>query len=516
MCPQPSQPPRASQSPQSSQSPPFTPPGPTHPHGRPACVLSVEDDPVIRQSIAAWLADEGYLVMEAEDGISALRMVREHRPDVVLLDLGIPGISGDAVLERMAQESPEVPVVVVSGRAEIGDAINAFKLGAWDYITKPILNMNMLALTVRNCLERRRLRERLSAMESRYSGLVQGLPVVVFSLDDTLELTFVNEACRTVLGWTPEQALLEPGWFMANVFPEDRARVRGAFSGAFSASTPFALEFRMINPRGLPLFVQARSTAVASPDLARGMPGRIEGVLIDLSRRVFLERLLVQREKLNTLGALVDEIAHEFRNPVFALAGFARTLLRKFPDAHEAEVVLEEATRLEALINRVQQYLAPVDIAPRPCSLAAVLDFAADLLHAPLQRKGVELRVEAAANLPPVQSDPDLLTQIVVGMAGLAVEHGAPGSETVLRCRDAGRGQLVEVLLRTESPLAHDAELSLMPFGGQQGPQPLAVSYKLARDLSCLLHVRHEPDGLMLMLAVPVDPNDVADLLAEG
>ncbi len=452
--------------PQPPQSPPFSPPGATPSHGRPTCVLSVEDDPVIRQSIAAWLADEGYEVIEAEDGIAALRAVREQRPDVVLLDLGIPGISGDAVLERMAQESPDLPVVVVSGRAEIGDAINAFKLGAWDYITKPILNMNMLGLTVRNCLERRRLRE------------------VVFSLDDALELTFVNEACRSVLGWTPEQALLEPGWFMDNVFHEDRERVRAAFSGAFAANTPFSLEFRIITPRGVPLFVQARSTAVASPDLTRGMPGRIEGVLIDLSRRVFLERLLVQREKLNTLGALVDEIAHEFRNPVFALAGFARTLHRKFPDAREAEVVLEEAARLEALINRVQQYLAPVDVVPRPCSLAAVLDFAADLLHAPLQRKGVTLRVEAPPDLPPVQSDPDLLAQVVVGMAGVAVEHGVPGSETVLRCRDLGRGQLVEVLLRTESPLAHDAELSLMPFGDQQG-------------------------------AVPVDPNDVADLLAE-
>lgn len=503
------------QPPQPPQSPPFSPPGATPSHGRPTCVLSVEDDPVIRQSIAAWLADEGYEVIEAEDGIAALRAVREQRPDVVLLDLGIPGISGDAVLERMAQESPDLPVVVVSGRAEIGDAINAFKLGAWDYITKPILNMNMLGLTVRNCLERRRLRERLAAMESRYSGLVRNLPVVVFSLDDALELTFVNEACRTVLGWTPEQALLEPGWFMDNVFHEDRERVRAAFSGAFAANTPFSLEFRIITPRGVPLFVQARSTAVASPDLTRGMPGRIEGVLIDLSRRVFLERLLVQREKLNTLGALVDEIAHEFRNPVFALAGFARTLHRKFPDAREAEVVLEEAARLEALINRVQQYLAPVDVVPRPCSLAAVLDFAADLLHAPLQRKGVTLRVEAPPDLPPVQSDPDLLAQVVVGMAGVAVEHGVPGSETVLRCRDLGRGQLVEVLLRTESPLAHDAELSLMPFGDQQGPQPLAVSYKLARDLSCLLHVRREPDGLLLMLAVPVDPNDVADLLAE-
>jgi len=507
----------------SPQSPPLTPPpGVQHappPHdaaSAPTRVLSVEDDPVIRQSIAAWLTDEGYEVIEAADGIQALRAVRERQPDVVLLDLGIPGLSGDTVLEHMSAEHPDLPVVVVSGRAEIGDAINAFKLGAWDYITKPILNMNMLGLTVRNCLERRRLRERLAAMESRYAGLVQNLPVVVFSLDDTLELTFVNEACRPVLGWNPDQALLEPGWFMDNVFPEDRERVHAAFSGAFAASAPFSLEFRMVNPRGVPLFVQARSTAVASPDLARGMPGRIEGVLIDLSRRVFLERLLVQREKLNTLGALVDEIAHEFRNPVFALAGFARTLRRKFPDAHEAEVVLEEASRLEALINRVQQYLAPVDVARRPCSLAAVLDFAADLLHGPLLRKGVTLRVEAPANLPPVLSDPDLLTQIVVGMAGLAVEHGAPGSETAIRCRDLGRGQLVEVLMRTEAPLPHDAELSLMPFGDQQGPQPLAISYKLARDLSCLLHVRREPDGLLLMLAVPLDPDDVADLLAEG
>lgn len=120
-------------------------------------ILTIEDDPTIRANIVAYLEDSGYEMLEAEDGLRGLEQFRENQPDLVLCDLRMPKMDGLDVLREITQASSDTPVIVVSGAGMIGDAIQALKRGAWDYLTKPIPDMEILEVAVNKALERSRL-----------------------------------------------------------------------------------------------------------------------------------------------------------------------------------------------------------------------------------------------------------------------------------------------------------------------------------------------------------------------
>ena len=124
----------------------------------PASILIIDDEALIRQSIAAYLEDSGFAVQQADDGPSGLEMARSHDPDVILLDLRMPEMDGLEVLAAVTRDAPETPVIVVTGAGVIKDAIEALRLGAFDFISKPIIDLAVLEHAVCKAVERRRLR----------------------------------------------------------------------------------------------------------------------------------------------------------------------------------------------------------------------------------------------------------------------------------------------------------------------------------------------------------------------
>ena len=119
-------------------------------------VLIVDDEAAIRQSLQGILSDEGYQVSTAADGPEALKLVAEEGPELVLLDIWMPGPDGLEVLEKLKKRHPHLPVVMISGHGNVETAVKATKLGAFDFVEKP-LDMDKILLTVRNALEMRRL-----------------------------------------------------------------------------------------------------------------------------------------------------------------------------------------------------------------------------------------------------------------------------------------------------------------------------------------------------------------------
>jgi serine phosphatase RsbU (regulator of sigma subunit) len=120
-------------------------------------ILVVEDDPVVRFNLRSWLEDSGYCVDEAEDGALGLELALSLRPDLVLCDLRMPGLDGLAVLKRLREEAPELPAIAVSGTGVLGDAVEALRNGAWDFVVKPIQDMAVLEHAIGGVLERARL-----------------------------------------------------------------------------------------------------------------------------------------------------------------------------------------------------------------------------------------------------------------------------------------------------------------------------------------------------------------------
>jgi two-component system response regulator PrrA len=100
-------------------------------------VLVVDDDPGIREALDRALRLEGFAVVLADDGESALEIVNGDPPHVMVLDLGLPGISGIDVIERLRQSGVDVPICVLSARDEVSDRVGGLRAGADDYVVKP-------------------------------------------------------------------------------------------------------------------------------------------------------------------------------------------------------------------------------------------------------------------------------------------------------------------------------------------------------------------------------------------
>lgn len=145
-------------------------------------ILTIDDEAGIRSAIGAYLEDSGFEIIEAENGRIGIEQCRSQKPDLVLCDLRMPEVDGLEVLATLGSEFPDMPFIVVSGMGGLGDAIEALKLGAWDYITKPIQDMAVLEHAIRNSLERSRLlqqneeyREHLEAANSQLKRSLQQL-----------------------------------------------------------------------------------------------------------------------------------------------------------------------------------------------------------------------------------------------------------------------------------------------------------------------------------------------------
>jgi len=121
-------------------------------------LLIVDDEPSILQSLGGLLSDEGFEVTTAVNGYEALKTIDEESPDLVLLDIWMPGIDGIETLKEIKKENPNIQVIIITGHGTIETAVKATKLGAFDLIEKP-LSIDKVIVAINNALNFRRLEE---------------------------------------------------------------------------------------------------------------------------------------------------------------------------------------------------------------------------------------------------------------------------------------------------------------------------------------------------------------------
>ncbi len=122
----------------------------------PPTIVVVDDDEAIRDSCRQTLERCGYRVATATDAFSAVKAIRLRAPDLVILDLKMPGVNGTELLEKIRADQPGLDVVVITGYSSVGSAVECMRLGAYDYLPKPF-DTESLRLVVRRALEKRRL-----------------------------------------------------------------------------------------------------------------------------------------------------------------------------------------------------------------------------------------------------------------------------------------------------------------------------------------------------------------------
>ncbi len=125
-------------------------------------ILIVDDEPSILQSLSGLLSDEGFEVTTASNGYEALKIIDSESPDLVLLDIWMPGIDGIETLKEIKKDNPFIQVIIITGHGTIETAVKATKIGAFDFIEKP-LSIDKVIVAINKALNFRRLEE-----ENRY------------------------------------------------------------------------------------------------------------------------------------------------------------------------------------------------------------------------------------------------------------------------------------------------------------------------------------------------------------
>lgn len=108
-------------------------------------VLVIEDDEGIQTYLKELLIDNGYNVMTASDGITGLNIIKKSVPDLIILDLGLPDMSGESVCAKIRKDFPELSIIILTAKDSVSDVVQGLNLGADDYLTKPFVAEVLLA-----------------------------------------------------------------------------------------------------------------------------------------------------------------------------------------------------------------------------------------------------------------------------------------------------------------------------------------------------------------------------------
>ena len=162
-------------------------------------ILIVDDEKLLRWSLVQRCKQEGYLPIEAENGADALRMIEAHAPDAILLDVRLPDMSGLEVLERMNGVGEGRSVIMMTADPQVDDVKAALKLGAYDFITKP-LDLDELCVTIQNALEAIRLRTEVESLRGEVRRRAGAHEVVGRSKKMTELMAFVRKVASSEAG----------------------------------------------------------------------------------------------------------------------------------------------------------------------------------------------------------------------------------------------------------------------------------------------------------------------------
>ncbi|HLH27239.1 MAG TPA: response regulator [Chloroflexota bacterium] len=403
-------------------------------------VLVVDDQAANRELLAAYLEAVPCAVREAPDGTAALAAIAADPPDVILLDVMLPGLDGYAVTERLKADphTATIPVVLVTALRERADRLRGLEAGADEFLSKPVDRVELVA-RVRTLLRLKRLRDEREAgreaERARLAGLMNYLPdgVLLFEGEDA-RLALANPAATAVLGWpltdgVPFTAqpvaghLLRPDGTPCalDTLPHARALRDGQAS--------LGEELLVCLPDGVARPILVSSTPVPT---APGAPPVVVLVCQDISRLKEAE----QRQ-----AEFVAIASHELRTPMTSLVGFTELLLhRDVADATRRawlETMHEEGLRLAAILNDLLD-LARLDsgrvaLSLGPQDLQAAITQVLAVLRPPAPHHTLEAQVEPG--LPPVLADGDKLQQILMNLVGNAIKYSPAGGTVRVQAR---------------------------------------------------------------------------------
>ncbi len=486
-------------------------------------ILIADDDAEARDAMGAALTPEGYHVIYAATGDAALELANSLRPDVILLDIMMPGRSGFEVCAELRRHHVlrDVPIVIVSGLGDHDTRLQGLEAGADDFLTKPFDALELRARVRHLCKLNRS--QRLLQERERYDQLLYLSPDAVLLVDEELRIQVANPAATKLLSG-PGRPLKQASSIADYVEPasrqplEDRLRalLRSGSVGEMVETTVAGAEGSVREVEGMAGVVDWENETM------------LQLYLRDVTASRRLAREAAHRNRLEALGQLSAQIAHDFANVLNSLGIYLALITenQELPtQSKEIEASAEKVlARGKSLVRDLLAYGRPRTPATTMVDLNVVAEQAARMLR-PLLPARITLRMQVQPGVPAVLTDPHDVQQALVNLvlnARDAIEGtgeisivmrpaellpGQPGAEIVVR--DTGTGIADDVRARMFEPF-----FTTKPEGTGTGLGLSIVDDLVKRAQGSIAVESKAGEGTTFTLRLPVLPRRLSP--AEG
>ncbi len=468
-------------------------------------ILNVDDNESGRYIKTRILRLGGYEVIEARTGVEALESAKHAKPDLVLLDVKLPDVSGYEVCRLLKESMPKLLVLQISASfVAPGDRATGLDSGADAYLSQPVEPSELLA-TVRALLRLKRAEQEAQESNELYRVIVQSATdYAIVTLDLGGRVRTWSSGARHVLGWSEEEMkdqsidrLFTPEDVAANVPAGDRERatidgraradrwlVRKDGRRLWASSSLVPLRARMNGVTGFILVLRDRTAEKTEQDAIQRANAWLEnevaartGALMEantklrreIEERERAEQALRQAQKMEAVGQLTGGIAHDFNNMLTVVLGATESLKNSLPvDAaaqhRRADLVMQAASQAAALTHRLLAFARPQPLDPKPTNLNALIGGLIEMLHRTLG-ESIRLETDLAGGLPPVHVDANQLENAILNLVVNARDAMAGGGTLTLRTAAPEPGWVVLSVIDTGTGMPADVvERALEPF----------------------------------------------------
>lgn len=463
---------------------------------RPASVLIVDDIVPAVEMLSRLFSMSGYQVFKAYSGQEALQEANAYLPDLILLDVMMPGLSGFEVLERLQASSKtrDIPVIFVTAKDTPSDVEYGLKLGAVDYIPKPIESREILA-RARSKIEAKRLKE---ALQQRTRDLEVILRVsnalsTQLELDELLNLILyltadLTQAAHAVVMYsTPEGRVvkqlpdsrlgtLDPQTLVSLednltqhlqdetivVYPHGEHEVLGVvLRGDKQSGVLFLLCSQPLSEAQRLLIASTAKQAwlaLSNAELYELKAHYAEKLEEEVEKRrqelISTQNLLVRSEKLASVGRLASAIAHEINNPLTPIILNLELVLEdlragRMVNWEDVEATYDSAQRIKRIVEQVLQFTRKSRVqhanSIEAVDIAQVINTVAKLSRNYLQHDGITLEVALEEALPMVHGSRDQLEQVLLNLLLNARDALVGGGKIFIRASRQAGNLLIEV-----------------------------------------------------------------------
>lgn len=279
------------------------------------CVMIVDDDPSVRLMMSSTLESLGLSVIEAEDGAHALTLLEIKIPDLLLLDVMMPGMDGFEVCARM-KENPflsAIPIVLVTGNNDTNSIQRAYELGITDFVTKPI-PWALIGYRISFLLRATKSFSDLKENQKRLSNAQRLAGMGAWKWELHTDKMWFSEEVMQIFKYDPQSFDSSFQAFISSVHPVDRERVLYATNRAIETNTSYSIDHELMLCDGSICFVHTEASVISDRN---GTPIRLEGAIQDITRRKEAENQISRLAFFDGLTGLPNRtLFHDHLNKI--------------------------------------------------------------------------------------------------------------------------------------------------------------------------------------------------------